>query len=209
MNNTINIWDDPDYPWGEDLSRDLYKIEYDERKKREQGAERAGLRLPSTHVSSEELFAFFEKMHGPKINDNDQFLLDKDKNDTLNSNGEKEQKIRAVAKATGIVDEKSRVTTVKGGRNLSYSINNTNPVHTAPIFLSISSYPLNADGSRMTAVTAPSTEETLNLWLSEEHTGSHSGGEASDRYEHNVRVTPNTNATAASFYLIVTLETSE
>lgn len=63
MNTETNIWDDPDYPWGEDLARDLYKIEYDERKKREQGAARAGLALPRMHLPSSDIEVKLKSLH--------------------------------------------------------------------------------------------------------------------------------------------------
>ncbi|MCP5381802.1 MAG: lysozyme [Kordiimonadaceae bacterium] len=50
-----NIWDQPDYPWGDDFNRDMLKIEYDRRLARELGSKRSGIALPSNHAPSSEM----------------------------------------------------------------------------------------------------------------------------------------------------------
>ncbi|MCP5381726.1 MAG: lysozyme [Kordiimonadaceae bacterium] len=65
-NTTPEVWDLPDYPWGQDINRDIYKVEYDRQKNKERTFAELGLRLPPDHQHSTELAGYMRQLPGYK-----------------------------------------------------------------------------------------------------------------------------------------------
>ncbi|MCP5381722.1 MAG: DUF882 domain-containing protein [Kordiimonadaceae bacterium] len=63
-NSSPEIWDMSDYPWGQDINRDIYKVEYDRQKNKEKTYAELGLRLPPDHQHSTELAGYMRQLPG-------------------------------------------------------------------------------------------------------------------------------------------------
>ena len=86
-NTSPEIWDSPDYPWGQDINRDIYKVEYDRQKNKENTYAELGLRLPPDHQHSTELAGYMRQLPGYKqtLNTQNTGLNEVDNNATIDS----------------------------------------------------------------------------------------------------------------------------